>query len=118
MGGWRPVRNDRGINIPNSSEFLNVLFVIPVAKPWQISVCAGLACVLSRRLPVHLQDAAAGSSDHAADEIDVVDLDGSRGRLVRLVDTLKAGTNQTFCFADHARGGFDLLCWNAGNRGT
>ena len=56
--------------------------------------------------------------DHAAYKIDVVDLDCGSCRLVRLVDALKTSADKAFCLADQAGGGFDLLRWDAGNRGT
>ena len=112
------MRDDRGIDIPNLGELLNVLFVLPVAKSGQISISAGFSRILRRRLSVHLQDPAARLPDHAAYKIDVVDLDCGSCRLVRLVDALKTSADQTFCLADQAGGCFDLLCWDARNRGT
>ena len=62
---------------------------VPVAEAGQLAVGAALAGVLRRGLAVHLEDAAAGLADQAADQVEVVDLARGGRRLVRLVDALE-----------------------------
>ena len=73
-----------------------MLFVIPVAESGQIAIGASLPRILSRRLPIHLKNAAARSADHAPYKIDIVDLHGGSGGLVRLIDALKTRADQAF----------------------
>ena len=60
--------------------------VVPVAHPGKVAVGAGLAGVLRGRLAVHLAAAGARPADHAAQQVEVVDLarrppsPGSTGR--------------------------------------
>jgi hypothetical protein len=82
--------------------------VLPVAKAGQVSVGAGLACVLGRRLSVHLQHAATRSPDHPAEQVHVVDLAGGRGCLVGLVDALEHGGEKRLCFAQDPGCGADV----------
>lgn len=48
------------VQVPQFGEFCDVLVVRPVPKPRQVSVGATFSCVLSRGLPVHLQQPASG----------------------------------------------------------
>ena len=69
-------------------------------KPGQVAVGAGLARVLRRRLAVHLQHAGAGAAEHAAQQVDVVDLAGRGRRLVGLVEALQHGRQQALAGAE------------------
>lgn len=64
-------------------------FVLPVAESGQVAVGAALAGVLGRGLAVHLQHAAAGAPEHAAQQVQVVHPARRRGRLVGLVEALE-----------------------------
>src|SRR5215218_5750552 len=87
---WRrPVGNDHGIDIPERGELQDLRLIVPIAEAGQVAIGAGLSRVLRGRLPVHLEDTAPGSSDHAAQQMEVVDLDSRGGRLVRLVNALQ-----------------------------
>ena len=86
-----------------------MLGVLPVPHSGQVAVGARFARVLRRRLAIHLEDGAARLADHSAQKVDVVDLAGGGGRLVRLVDALQAGGDERFCFTDHAGGGADVV---------
>jgi hypothetical protein len=66
----------------------------PIPEAREIAVGARFAGVLRRRLAVHLQDAAAWFPEHAAHEVDVVDLHGGRRGLVGLVEALQNGREQ------------------------
>src|SRR4029450_7174421 len=91
MGRGRPVGDHDRVDVPQLGQLADVRLVVPVAEAGQVAVGAGLAGVLGGRLPVHLGDAAAGPPDHAADQVEVVDLAGGRGRAHRLVDALEHG---------------------------
>src|SRR5204863_6559569 len=60
------------------------------------------------RLAVHLEDAAAGPSDHSANEVDVVDLARGGRRLMGLIHPLQRRRNEAFGGADEARGLADV----------
>ena len=77
----RPVRDHHRLDVPQRSELFDVRGVVPVAHPRQVAVGAGLAVVLRSRLPVHLEHAGAGPSEHPAQQVDVVDLARRRCRL-------------------------------------
>jgi len=74
--------------------------ILPVSKRDQLAVRSAFSCVLSRRLAIHLKDAAAGLSNQAADQMNVVDLNRRCSCLHRLVDALKNGRNKHRCGAD------------------
>jgi hypothetical protein len=77
-------------------------------KAGEVAVGAALARVLGRRLAVHLQDAGAGTAEHPADEVDVVDLHrGGRG-LVRLIYALEDGGEEGVGLAEDPGGLLDV----------
>src|SRR4051812_38357451 len=86
----RPVGNDGGVDVPDSGKVANVVVIVPIAECGKVTVSAGLPRVLRGWLSIHLQDAATGTANHSANQIDVIHLHGGRGRLHRLVDTLQA----------------------------
>ena len=96
------------VDLPQLGQLADVGLVVPVAEAREVAVGAGLAGVLRRRLAVHLEDAAAGPADHAADQVEVVDLAGGRGRAHRLVDPLERGGQQPLAGAEEAGGLADL----------
>ena len=85
-----------------------MLVIRPVQVHRQQSVRAGLACVFRGRLTVHLKDRAAGFADHAADQVDVVDLYGGGRGLVRLVDALQHRGHQSLGSPENAGGLADV----------
>ena len=80
----------------------------PIPEAREIAVGARFAGVLRRRLAVHLQDAAAWFPEHAAHEVDVVDLHGGRRGLVGLVEALQHGREQPLRPPDDPCGLADL----------
>ena len=96
----RPVRDRVRLDVPQLRELADVRLVVPVAKPGQVSVGAGLARVLRRRLPVHLKHAGARTAEHAAQQMQVVDLARGRRRLVGLVEALEHRRQQPLTGAD------------------
>src|SRR5690606_2486050 len=107
--GGRPVVGDvLGLQVPHLGEFLHVPGVLPVAEARQVAVRAALPGVLGGGLAVHLEQSAAGSAEHAADQVQVVDLDGRRGGRVGLVDALEDGGHQPAGAAEDLRGPLDL----------
>ena len=96
------------VDVPELGELLDVPWVLPVAKAREVAVCAGLTVVLRGRLAVHLQDAGARAADHPAQQVDVVDGAGRGRRLVRLVEALQHGREQTLRRADELRGTLEV----------
>ena len=89
--GGAVVRDLILLDVPQLGQLGDVGVVGPVAEARQIAVGAALAGVLRRGLAVHLQHAAAGLAEHAAHEVEVVDLHRGRGGLVGLVEALQHG---------------------------
>src|SRR5215203_2542106 len=89
VGGRGPVRDLHPLDVPQLGELLYMLHVVPVPEGWQVTVGSTLAGVLGGGLAVHLQNATAGFAEHAAQEVDVVDLAGGGCGLVRLVEALQ-----------------------------
>ena len=89
----------------------------PVPEAWQVTVGTRLAGVLGGGLAVHLQDPAAGLAEHAAHDVDVVDLDGCCGGLVGLVEALQHRRHQTFGGADQSGGLTQVLGGHAAHLG-
>jgi hypothetical protein len=98
------VRDRHLIDVPQPRQLADVALVVPVAHPRQVAVGAGLAGVLRRRLAVHLTDAGARAAEHAAQQVEVVDLAGRGSRLRRLVEALKHGREQALAGADDPGG--------------
>src|SRR3954470_4602077 len=94
------VRYVGGVDVPHLGQLLHVLVVGPVAEPWEVAVGAALSGVLGRGLTVHLQQTASGPSEHPAEEVDVVYLNGRGSGLVGLVEALKDRGDQPFGGAD------------------
>src|SRR5215203_4277267 len=84
-----PVRDLHPLDVPQLGELLDMIHVVPVPEARQVAVGPTLAGVLGCRLAVHLQDTAAGLADHAANEVDVVDLAGCGRGPLRLVEALQ-----------------------------
>src|SRR5215212_2230269 len=104
VGGRRPVRDLHQVHVPQVRQFLDVISVVPVPEGWKVAIGARLAGVLRGGLAVELQDAAARTADHTAQQVDVVDLAGRRRRLVGLVDALERGAEEPLRLPDDARG--------------
>ena len=68
-----------GSTFQSRGQFADVVRVLPVAEARQVAVGAAFPVVLGGGLAVHLQDPAAGPAQHAAQQVQVVDLAG-RGR--------------------------------------
>src|SRR5215203_434164 len=98
--GRGPVRDLHPLDVPQLGELLYMLHVIPVPEARQVAVSPALAGVLGCRLAVHLQDTAAGLADHAANEVDVVDLAGGGRGPLRLVEALQDRAEQPLALAD------------------
>ena len=109
VGGRRVVRDRHRIDVPDPGQVLDVGVVGPVAEAGQVAVGAAFAGVLRRGLAVHLQDAAAGLAQHAADDVDVVDLHGGGGGLVGLVEALQHRGQQPLGVAEDAGRFADLF---------
>ena len=92
----------------SSASSRDVLVVVPVAQARQVAVGAGLAGVLRGRLAVHLQHAGAGPADHAAQQVEVVDLAGGGRRLVGLVEALQHRREQALAGAEQLGGGLAM----------
>lgn len=92
--GRAVVRDGLRVDVPHPGQVGDVLVVLPVAESGQVAVGPAFPGVLGGGLPVHLQDARTGPSQHAPDQVQVVDLYGRRGRLVGLVDALQHGRQQ------------------------
>jgi hypothetical protein len=105
----RPVRDRQRVDVPERGQFVDVRVVLEVAEGRQSAVRTGLARVLRGRLAVHLEDRAAGLADHAAQQVDVVQLHRCRSGLVRLVHALQARRNESFAAADDACGRTDRI---------
>jgi hypothetical protein len=97
------VRDLERIDVPVPRQVGHVRVVVPVAEPGQVAVRAALAGVLRGGLAVHLQDPAAGLAEHAAHQVQVVDLHRGRGGLVGLVEALQHGGQQPLGLAEHLR---------------
>ncbi len=89
VGGRGVMRNGLRLDVPHLGQLGDVLVVVPVAKARQVAVGAALAGVLGGGLAVHLQDSGPWPPDHAADQVQVVDLYDSGGGLMGLVDALQ-----------------------------
>jgi hypothetical protein len=100
VGGLHVVGDLERIDVPDSSERLHMLVVLPVAEAGQVSVAPGLPRVLSRGLAVHLQDARPRPPEHATHEMNVVDLAGGGRSLMGLIHTLEHGGEQPLGLAD------------------
>src|SRR5215204_3509471 len=74
--GRGPMRDLHPLDVPQLGELLDMIHVVPVPEGRQVAIRPALARVLRGRLTVHLQHSAAGLADHAANEVDVVDLAG------------------------------------------
>ena len=101
----RPVRDQHLVDVPELGELADVLLVLPVAQTREVAVGARLAGVLGRRLAVHLVDARTRAPDHAAQQMQVVDLARGRRRLIRLIEALQHRREQPLGRA-HELGGF------------
>jgi hypothetical protein len=66
-----------------------MLRILPVAEARQVAVGPAFPVVLGRGLPVHLQQTAAWPAQHAAEQVQVVDLARGRRRVGRLVEALQ-----------------------------
>src|SRR5215204_61571 len=104
VDGRRPVRDLHQVHVPQVRQFLDVISVVPVPEGWKVAIGARLAGVLRGGLAVELQDAAARTADHTAQQVDFVDLAGRRRRLVGLVDALERGAEEPLRLPDDARG--------------
>src|SRR5215207_237788 len=88
-----------------------MIHIIPVPEGRQVAVGPTLARVLCCGLAVHLQHSATGLADHAANEVDVVDLAGGGCGPLRLVEALQDRAQEPLALADDARRLPDLpLC--------
>jgi hypothetical protein len=87
--GRGPVRDDPGVNVPQVGQLLHVLRVLPVAEARQVAVGPAFPVVLGGGLAVHLQDSAAWPAQHAAEQVQVVDLARGRRRVGGLVEALQ-----------------------------
>jgi hypothetical protein len=94
VGGRRPVRDLPPVHVPQVGQLLDVTSVVPVPEGRKVAVGARLTGVLRRGLAVELQDAAARTADHTAQQVDVVELAGRRRRLMGLVDALERGAEE------------------------
>ncbi len=110
VGRLRVVRDSERIHVPQPGEVLYVGVVLPVPEAWQTAVGPRLARVLGGGLAVHLQDARPRLPQHPTDEVDVVDLAGGGGRLVRLIDALQRGREQPLGGAEDAGCLSDVFC--------
>ncbi len=105
VGGRPGVRDGLLGHVPQLGQFAHVPRVGPVAKPRQVAVGPALPGVLGGGLAVHLQHAAAGPAQHAAQQVQVVHLAGRGGGLVGLVDALQHGGQHALAGAEHLGGG-------------
>jgi hypothetical protein len=99
-------------DVPKSRELFDVGVVLPVTEAGQVAVGAGLTCVLSGRLAVHLENAGTGLPDHAANQVDVVHLARRRSRLIGLVDALEHHREERVGLTEDLRGGPNLFLRN------
>src|SRR5215207_3560311 len=109
VGGRGPVRYLHPLDVPQLGELLDMLHVVPVPEGRQVPIRTALASVLGGGLTVHLQNPAAGTADHTAQEVDVVDLAGGSRGLHRLVETLQDRAEEPLALTDDARRIEDLL---------
>jgi hypothetical protein len=109
VGRCGPVRDDQGVDVPQFGQLADVFGVVPVAEAGQGRPAAGLTVVLRRGLAVHLQDAGPGAPEHAAQQVQVVDLAGGGGGLVRLVEAHRAGGDDPRARAEDLRCRPDVL---------
>lgn len=98
------MRNPGGIDVPQLGQFGYVLVVAPVAKRRQAAVGAALPGVLRGGLSVHLQNTGTGATQHAANEVEVVDLSRRRSRLVGLIEALQHRRQQTLGLPENLGG--------------
>ncbi len=103
MRGRSEMRNGGRVDVPHLGEFGDVVVVLPVAEARQISVGTALPGVLRRGLAVHLQHSRARPADHAAHQVQIVDLYRGGGRLVGLVEALEHCGHQPTCCAEDLR---------------
>jgi hypothetical protein len=115
---WRPMGDDHRIDVPERGELLDVGLIVPVAEAGEVAIGAGLSRVLRGRLPVHLEETAPRSPDHAAQQMEIVDLDRRGGCLVRLVNSLEHARDESLSCAEDARGLADLLHRHAADLGS
>ena len=94
------MRNLLLLDIPQLREVGDMTIVGPVPKPGQVAVGAAFAGVLRGGLTVHLQHTASRLTEHAANQVNVVDLQRCCGGLVRLVKALQNRRQQAFGGAD------------------
>jgi hypothetical protein len=85
-----------------------VLRIRVVHQRDELAVRPALACVLSRRLAIHLENGAAGLADHAAHEVQIVDLNRGRRRLIGLIHALQDGRDQGRRSADDLGGMLEI----------
>ena len=71
------MRDDYRVDVPQLGELVNMFGVFPVAESGQRRAAAGLSVVLRGGLTVHLQDARTRSAEHAAQQVQIVDLTGA-----------------------------------------
>src|SRR5215217_6854048 len=109
VGGRGPVRYLHPLDVPQLGELLYVLHVVPVPEGRQVAVGSALAGVLGGGLAVHLQNATAWFAEHAAQEVDVVDLAGGGSGLHRLVEALQDCAEEPLAPTDDACRLLDLL---------
>jgi hypothetical protein len=111
------VRDLKRIDIPQSGKLGDMRFVLPVAEAGEIAVAARLTRVLSGRLPVHLQHAAARPPEHATQQVHVVHLTRRGRRLVALIDALQDKRRQALALAENPSGSAELARVYAGDLG-
>jgi hypothetical protein len=81
-------------DVPDLRQLFDVRVVLPVAESRQVPVGAAFTGVLRGGLAVRLQQPAAGPAEHAAQQMQVVDLYGGGSALMRLVEALQHGRQQ------------------------
>ncbi len=82
------------LDVPEAGKLGDMRRILPVAEPRQGARAAGLARILGRRLPIHLEHSAARPAEEPTDEVQIVDLDRRRSRLHRLINALEEGSDK------------------------
>ena len=111
------MRDGHLVDVPQLGQLADVVRVLPVAHAREVTVGAGLACVLGGRLTVHLEYPGAGAAEHAAEKVEIVHEASGRRGLVRLVEALQHRRQQAVTRTDALGGRGDRFLWDVADLG-